>query len=326
MPLFVMNGREKRKYDSRPDITYEQVQQFEKAMEGFANVSPVAEYKVERLIHNEYQTSQNVTFFGANEHALKSYSYEIETGRGISKSDVTDGRNIVVIGSDIKTDLFPFVDPIGQTLRLKGHAFTIVGILKHKGESFGQSQDAVVVIPISSFLKFIDASKNKSFTISATALSQDMYTDVVDKAISSLRIIRNIQAEESNNFEISTNDALLETFASLESVVTLAAFVISFVALITAGIGIMNIMLVSVIERTREIESILLCLFGCGVGIFLGVTAGNAVSFIMEVRPVFPFVWAFSAILMCTLIGAGFGAFPAYKAAGLDPVQALRFE
>jgi putative ABC transport system permease protein len=253
-------------------------------------------------------------------------------------------RQIVLIGKTLEKRLFPHESPIGKVIRLSGHTFTVIGVLEEKGTSFGQSQDDVCVLPITRFFEDYGEA-NRTINIATQSFNQQDYNGALDKGISALRIARGLRANQPNDFEIYSNDSLKSAFASIAGVVRIGAFVISFIALLAAGIGIMNIMLVSVTERTKEIgvrksigarsrdimrqfltEAVFISEAGGVLGIILGVIGGDLLAAWLKVDLIFPYGWAIAGLVVCSAIGIGFGLYPAYRAASLDPIEALRFE
>ena len=229
-------------------------------------------------------------------------------------------------------------------IKVAGQPFTIVGVLDKKGSAFGQTQDDLVLVPITKFFDDFGA-RHRTVNIATQASSQATYNATLDQAIGAMRIARGLKLGAPNDFEIYSNDSLLSAFAKIAGVVRVGAFVISAIALLAAGIGIMNIMLVSVTERTREIglrkaigarkhdvvrqfliEAILLSEVGGLIGIILGIAGGNGVALYFHISMVFPYGWALTGLLVCSMIGITFGFYPAWKAAALHPIDALRYE
>jgi len=213
-----------------------------------------------------------------------------------------------------------------------------------RGEIFGQSQDLLLFMPLTRFLN--DFSQNEEdLSLAVMSPTAESFPACIDSAIGNMRLVRGLEPEDPNDFSLDTNDSMQESFNKIARIIGSAGLVISMIALIAAGVGIMNIMLVSVTERTREIgirkslgarstdvlrqfllESVFLSELGAFLGILLGIVIGNVVAGLMNVEPVFPMFWAVIAVIVCSLIGIGFGMYPAWKASRLDPVEALRFE
>ena len=217
-------------------------------------------------------------------------------------------------------------------------------MLAEKGGSFGGSNDAFVLVPITRYFEDFGRT-NRTVNVATQATSQQSYQRTFNAAVGAMRIARQLQPGVENDFEVFTNDSLVAAFASVANAVRAGAFVISSVALLAAGVGIMTIMLVSVTERTKEIgvrksigakkrdilrqflvEAVFLSELGGLLGIGLGVVGGNALAVWLKADILFPFGWAVAGLLVCSAIGIGFGMYPAYRAASLDPIEALRFE
>jgi len=198
-----------------------------------------------------------------------------------------------------------------------------------------------VLIPITHYLGHVNEQSSLSITVEA--LSQQKYTETIDQAIGAMRLARGLSFRDQNDFEIRTNESLVESFRGIQRTIGIGAFIISFMALLTAGVGIMNIMLVSVTERTREIgirmsigaprrtilrqfllEALFLSLGGGVFGIIAGAGTGNLVALKFNLPIMFPWLWMLVSIVVCSIIGVSFGLFPAWKAANLNPVEALR--
>ena len=236
------------------------------------------------------------------------------------------------------------MSPLGKLIKLGGRTYTVVGTFASKGTAFGQSQDDIAVVPITRFISDF-GSAGQTINIATASPSQPEYNQTVDKAITAMRIVRGLKPEDEDDFELYSNESLIAAFAKVADAVAAGSFVISGIALLAAGVGIMNIMLVSVTERTKEIgirksigarkvsillqfliESVVISLVGGLAGILLGVVAGNGLAMMMNASIVFPWDWAAIGIIVCSVIGVGFGFDPALKAASLDPIEALRYE
>ncbi len=338
-------GRNAEKYENRRNVTYAQGQRYMALMEGIAREVCLKTFDNKgQAVYNGLKTPPSLTVAGSNQSFLTANSYSLAYGRNISQEDVELARSVVVLGKAIEKRLFPHESPIGKVIKLSGHAVTIIGVLEEKGTAFGQSQDDICVIPITRFFENFGSAK-RSVNIATQSFSQESYNRTMDKGIGAMRIARGLKPNQPNDFEIYSNDSLKSAFASIAGVVRIGAFVISLIALVAAGIGIMNIMLVSVTERTKEIgirksigarsgdilrqfltEAVFISEAGGILGILLGVIGGNLLAGWLKADLLFPFGWALAGLLVCSAIGIGFGFYPAYRAASLDPIEALRFE
>ena len=253
-------------------------------------------------------------------------------------------RPVAIIGQTVVDKLFPAESPLGRVIKVNDHAYTVIGTFAAKGAIFGGDQDGTAMVPITRFLED-NGSMHSSINIATEAPTQAGYNDTLDKGITAMRIVRGLRPEEPDDFELYSNDSLIAAFGKVADAVSQGAFVVSAIALLAAGVGIMNIMLVSVTERTKEIgvrksigarrvnilaqfllEAVVLSLAGGLAGILLGVGAGDAIALKMNVPVVFPWGWAAAGLVVCTAIGVGFGFYPALRAATLDPIEALRYE
>jgi putative ABC transport system permease protein len=328
-----VGGEIKKKYQNRRNVTYREALHYAKLMEGHAREICLKSFGYEvkgQAVYNGVKTTPSLLIVGTNRSFLTANAYTLGYGRNLNDEDVELSRRVIVVGK--------------MVVRVSGHTYTIVGVLAEKGTSFGQSQDDLCIMPITRFFEDYGEAK-RTVNIATQAFSTETYNQTLDKGISAMRIARGLRADHENDFEIYSNDSLKSAFTSVAGIVRIGAFVVSFIALLAAGIGIMNIMLVSVTERTKEIgvrksigarsrdvlrqfltEAVFISEAGGILGIVLGIIAGDLLAAWLKVDIIFPFGWAIAGLLVCSAIGIGFGLYPAYRAANLDPIEALRYE
>ena len=342
-PAIQFGGNEK--YRNRKNIDLDQYLQLKERAKLPILVSGGDETERVRVVtYKDKKTKQAPRVSGGDSGTLRTVNTYIADGRNLTDEDVHLSRSVCIIGADVVDILFPFEDPLGKVIQLQGINFTVVGVTERQGQSFGQSQDNYVFMPVTTFLQRF-RGKSYSLGITVESESSELYNETLDEVIGVLRAIRKVPPGEENDFEITTNDELMETFGTFTGSIKIFAFSISVIALIVAGIGIMNIMLVSVTERIKEIgirkaigatrshilfqfliESVFLCQIGGIIGVIFGVAAGNIISLVAKVPAVIPFDWAIYGVISCSIIGIGFGSYPAWRAANLDPVESMRFE
>lgn len=332
------------KFSKRKSITYDQYDALRERVKTAAFVSAGDDAWGKSIKYGDNQAKRNVSLFAGDEWTTRTYNTTIDEGRNITHGDVHYGRRVVILGGDAMDQLFPFEYALGKTITIDGIDFKVIGSAERKGQSFGESQDNYVIIPISTYLHQF-AHQRTSLSITVEAPSPELYDKTLDEAIGIMRTIRKVPPGEENDFEVVSNSQLLDTFGSFTSGVKAFAFVISIIALLVAGIGIMNIMLVSVTERIKEIgirkaigankrdiitqflaEAVFLSEIGGIVGVILGVVGGNVVAVLLNIPAVIPMDWVVYGLVVCSLIGIGFGIYPAWRAANLDPIESLRFE
>ena len=332
------------KYSKRKSITYDQYEKLRERVKTAAYVSANDDAWGKNIKNGDNQAKRNTALYAGDEWTIRTYNSTIDDGRNITHDDVHYARRVVILGGDALDQLFPFEYALGNSITIDGIKFLVIGTAERKGQSFGQSQDNYVIIPISTYLHHF-AHQRTSLVITIESPTTELYDKTQDEAIGIMRTIRKVPPGEENDFEVISNVQLLETFSSFTSGVKAFAFVISIIALFVAGIGIMNIMLVSVTERTKEIgirkaigankrdiitqflaEAVFLSEIGGIVGVILGVVGGNVVAMMMNIQAVIPMDWVVYGLVVCSFIGIGFGIYPAWRAANLDPIESLRFE
>lgn len=332
------------KYRKRKSITYDQYEQLRERIKTAEYVSVGDDAWGKSIKYKDNQAKRNIVLYAGDEWTIRTSNTFIDEGRNVTHDDVHYGRRVVVLGADALDQLFPFEYAIGKHITIEGIKFFVIGITERKGQAFGQSQDNYVIIPITTYLHHF-AHHRTSLNITFESPSAELYEKTLDEAVGIMRTIRHVPPDEENDFEVVSNAQLLETFGAFTGGVKIFAFVISIIALLVAGIGIMNIMLVSVSERIKEIgirkavgatkrdiitqflaEAVFLSEIGGIIGVILGVVGGNAVAIFLNIPAVIPMDWVIYGLVVCSVIGIGFGIYPAWRAANLDPIESLRFE
>ena len=340
----IMTDHGDEKYRNRKNIDYPQYEEFKRRAKLPILVSVSEGTSARNVKYRDKTVKRSIELIGGDEGTVRTYNTYIADGRNVTVDDVHSARNVCLLGMDVVDRLFPFEDPLGKSLQIRGLDYNVIGITERKGEAFGGSQDNYIVIPISNFLQHF---KNRwtTLAISVEASSTEEYDRTMDEAVGILRAVRKVPPGDENNFEIVSNAEMIERFSGFTKGIKLFALSISFVALLVAGIGIMNIMLVSVTDRIKEIgvrkaigatrrdiliqfltEAIFLSEFGGIVGVLLGIAGGNVVSILFNIPAVIPIDWAIYGLVVCSAIGIGFGIYPAWRAANLNPIESLRYE
>ncbi len=343
------SDEERRKAFRRPPMTLSDAQAIR---ENVANVDIVGSEIWDFGFKAEYmreETNPNVSIVGGTPEYPANNTHYVGFGRNISQIDVRTRRKVAVIGYEIADRLYPFVDPIGRDIRVDGRQYEVIGVFDEKKSAFGSQFDNYVLIPVSTFLDiygFVDREGfSRSVNITVHAKTPELVYDAIEETRQVLRRARGVRYNEEDNFEFFSSETLITDFNRMTLGVKIGAFVIGIIALVVAGIGIMNIMLVSVTERTKEIgirkslgakpryilaqfllEAVILCNIGGIIGVLVGFGLGNMVTLVSSFDSSVPMVWAVVGLLFCSAIGIGFGMLPAVKASRLNPIDALRYE
>jgi putative ABC transport system permease protein len=325
-------------------IAYRQARDFKRQFDFPAKVSVYTSASMATVKYRSKKTHPNVSIRGTDEDYLYTAGFEISSGRNLSYQDVLMNRNIVLIGSDVARKLFrSSEDPIGKSITIGSSRYEVVGMLNKKGSSVNSS-DNICIIPYTS-LRHNFPKKNQNYIINVSP-DNPKHSEIAEGYAESLfRSIRHLEVIDESDFNIVRSDFLANMFKDLISIVLIAATIIGVVTLVGAAIALMNIMLVSVTERTTEIgirkaigarsnvikqqflfEAILICQLGGILGIVLGILIGNIVSLVMKSNFLIPWGWMLAGVALCFLVGLVSGYYPAQKASRLDPIVALRYE
>ena len=330
----------------RKDLTMDDVEALRNEAPSIAGVSPIHRMLAATVRYQDKQTDTPI-MFGVTPYYEFVHTQYAASGRFISDIDVQDRSNVVIIGVDVKQAMFPYEDPLDKEVRIEGHPFRVIGVMEPLGNFFGQSRDNSIFIPITTFDKYYPDRPFPEvvFVIVARPRSRAYVKSAMDEITDILRRRRRLQPGEPNNFGISSQDSLLDVYNQLTGATALVLTSISFVALMIGGIGVMNIMLVSVTERTKEIgvrkavgatkfnilsQFLIEAVVLTAIGGVLGLATGELLGFLMNKYsplPAFVPYWAIGVGLgVSAAVGIVFGLWPAWKAARLNPIEALRWE
>lgn len=295
---------------------------------------------------DQKKTNPTVQVIGGDENYLKLSDYTLSMGRNFSEADIESGRNVAILGSDVVAKLFGDrpSDALNTGVRVGDVRYQVIGILKGKGSSNLFSADNIVLTTVSNTRRTFNRP-NASYQINVFVDDINHLDMAIGEATGTLRVLRHMLPNEENNFYISRSDSIAEMLFRSLGTVTAAAALIGFITLVGSAIGLMNIMLVSVAERTREIgvnkalgatspvirkqfvfEAIIISVLGGALGTILGMLVGNLMALILGTSFIVPWVWIAFGIFSCALVGLVSGIYPAMKASKLDPIVALRYE
>jgi putative ABC transport system permease protein len=298
-----------------------------------------------RVKFENKKTNPNIQVFGSDENYILTAGYDLEKGRNFNAYEVLSGAPIVIIGKDIEKSLFgENSNAVDKTIKIGASRYKIIGVLKSKGNSAGFGGDKLCIIPLTNARQYF-GNDNMSFTINVLTKNSAILDNILNEAKATFRKIRKIPTTGVDNFDIVKSDNLASLLIGNLQKVTAGATIIGLITLLGAAIGLMNIMLVSVTERTREIgvrkalgatqnaiksqfliESVVICVMGGLIGILFGIIIGNVISFALDTGFFIPWFWIIMGVIICVTVGLISGFIPAKRASKLDPIDSLRFE
>ncbi|HKC64148.1 MAG TPA: ABC transporter permease [Pyrinomonadaceae bacterium] len=330
----------------RKELTMEDADAIRREASSLAGVSPIHRL-ISATLHYEDKQTDTPVLIGATPYYEFVHSQYVDHGRWISDGDMDARSNICILGTDVAHALFPYEDPLDKDIKINGNTYRVVGLMEPLGNFFGQSRDNTVFIPITTYEKYYPdlPAPESSFFIIARPISRAYVKSAMDEMNDILRRQRRVRPGEPDNFAVTSQDSLLDIYNQLTGATALVLTAVSFVALMIGGIGVMNIMLVSVTERTKEIgvrkavgatrsnilsqfliEAVCLTAIGGVAGLIVGEVASVLVNKYSPL-PAFVPLWAIAIGLgISAAVGIIFGLWPAWKAARLDPIEALRYE
>ncbi|MGI6345864.1 MAG: ABC transporter permease [Limisphaerales bacterium] len=331
------------KYARRTNLDYDQFKKLRARATLARGVSIIEGFRTDEASSRFDTSNPDVRLHGVTGETFSARNLIIEEGRAITDTDVESRRNVCIPGYELAQKLFPHSSALGETIRFDSINYLVVGVLEKKGSLFDAGSDNMLLIPLTTAMNYYGHRRSMNFLIEAH--DRKTYEDTIEQVRGALRNIRRLKPTDADDFEIESNDSLIQQFQSVTFSIRIGITVVSSIALVAAGIGIMNIMLVSVTERTREIgvrraigakkrnimtqfimEAVVLCQMGGVAGVLLGVMGGNAAARILKVPMTLPVDWVVIGLVICSVVGIIFGSYPAWKAANLDPIDSLRHE
>jgi putative ABC transport system permease protein len=299
------------------------------------------------LKYGKEKTNPTVLVFGIDENYLDINGYDLQEGRNFTNLEQESGTLVTIIGMDIVNDLFDKkpLAAINKVITVDGRRFTVTGVLTSKGATMNQSADRRILIPLLAQRNYYGSSERVNYNLTVSTANSTDIDGAISLAIGMMRNIRHLRASQENDFTTEQSDSLLNLLKENTATIRIATILIGLITLIGAAIGLMNIMLVSVTERTREIgiskalgatranimnqfltEAVLICQIGGIVGIFLGIAIGNGVALLLGGKFIMPWAWIILGFVTCMIVGLASGLYPALKASRMDPIESLRYE
>lgn len=338
-------GGEGKRPKTFQSIRYEDAINFKEKLKTPAKVSiSVFASGGSTVKYGQEKTNPNTNIQGIDENGLENMGFELAQGRNFNANESLNGSNLCIIGSEIATTLFKNQSPLDKVVMAGNNRFKVIGVMVKKGGGMGPSTDRAVYVPLYK-AKLINSNANPSYTITVAVPDGQVMDNVIGEATAIFRNIRKVKITQPNNFEITKSDAVAQTLMENLAVVEIAGWAIGVITLLGASIALMNIMLVSVTERTREIgvrkaiganpatvrkqfliEATVICLMGGFFGILFGIGIGNLMSMVVGGTFIMPWDTVLTGLIICVAVGIVSGYYPAKKASRLDPVEALRYE
>jgi putative ABC transport system permease protein len=334
------------KYVKRKPITYDEIKLVREEVTLPLAVSAEYGIPVATASYGSEKSDPLYQILGSDDNFAINHNFDIAQGRMLTADDVQNARDVCVLGQDIVDRLFKNGEqPVGKEVKLNDHSYLVIGTFEKKGGGLGASSDGFALVPVTNEIKYFADPDLTSLTMTVRARSRELSESTQDEIIGAMRSVRSVRPGADNDFELENNTSLTTQFEGFSKYLSYAGFGISAIALLAASIGIMNIMLVSVTERTKEIgirkamgakksditgqflvEAIVLCEIGGIIGIGIGVALGNLIAVLIHATVYVPIFWVVAGLAVCSIVGIVFGMYPALKAANMDPIDALRFE
>ncbi len=347
----LLEGRQRRGHfwrkKNNPPITEFEAQTFKKRynFEGaLVSLSFLVTSQAE-LVRGQKKTSGSVEIFGVDENYARVYHFQIDKGRNFTANEINSGIRYAVIGPQVAKSLFEKENPLGQALTYKGRKWTVIGVTKEKGTAFGRSEDNFVWVPLQVGKSILPPRRPLRFDIRVSVEKPEKYEEAEDKAIALMRAIRRLRPDQPNNFGIVGSKEALQEIKQIDSVLRTAAFIIGLITILASSIALMNIMLVTVAEKLREIgirkavgasnreilkqfltETLIIAFSGSIFGIIGGILLGWGIALLMKIDFVMPWTAVFWAVLITFITALISGLYPAIKASRANPIEVLHYE